>query len=43
MTGEQGYKLRLATSSMPLYKLQATPEQLAALSDAVQPAMPLAG
>lgn len=43
MTGEQGYKLRLATSSMPLYRLQATPEQLAALSDAVQPALPLAG
>ena len=29
LTGEQGYKLRLATSSMPLYKLRATPEQLA--------------
>lgn len=43
MTGEQGYKLRLATSSMPLYRLHATPEQLAALSDAVQPAMPMAG
>ena len=43
MTGEQGYKLRLATSSMPLYRLQATPEQLAALSEAVQPALPLAG
>ncbi|HEY6970463.1 MAG TPA: GNAT family N-acetyltransferase [Candidatus Angelobacter sp.] len=33
LTGEQGYKLRLATSSMPLYKLRATPEQLAALTD----------
>ena len=43
MTGEQPYKLRLATSSMPLYRLRATPEQLAALSDAAQPAMPLAG
>jgi len=31
MTGEQGYKLRLATGSMPLYRLRATPEQLAAL------------
>ena len=33
LTGEQGYKLRLATSSMPLYKLRATPEQLAALTE----------
>lgn len=31
MTGEQGYKLRLATGAMPLYKLKATSEQLAAL------------
>jgi hypothetical protein len=29
MTGEQPYKLRLATSSVPLYRVQATPEQLA--------------
>jgi hypothetical protein len=31
MTGEQGYKLRLATSSVPLYRLKATPERLACL------------
>jgi CelD/BcsL family acetyltransferase involved in cellulose biosynthesis len=31
MTGEQGYKLRLATASMPLYRLRATSEQLAAM------------
>ncbi|HEX7288721.1 MAG TPA: GNAT family N-acetyltransferase [Candidatus Angelobacter sp.] len=30
MTGEQPYKLRLATSSMPLYKLKAAAAQLAA-------------
>jgi CelD/BcsL family acetyltransferase involved in cellulose biosynthesis len=35
MTGEQPYKLRLATSSMPLYRLHATSEQLAALSETV--------
>jgi len=28
MTGEQGYKMRLATSSMPLYKLRANSLQL---------------
>jgi hypothetical protein len=33
MTGEQPYKLRLATGAMPLYRLQATPAQLAALSE----------
>ena len=32
MTGEQPYKLRLATRSTPLYRLCATPEQLADLS-----------
>jgi CelD/BcsL family acetyltransferase involved in cellulose biosynthesis len=31
MTGEQPYKLRLATSSLPLYRLKANPEQLASL------------
>jgi CelD/BcsL family acetyltransferase involved in cellulose biosynthesis len=31
MTGEQPYKLRLATSSVPLHRLQATSEQLAAI------------
>jgi CelD/BcsL family acetyltransferase involved in cellulose biosynthesis len=30
MTGEQPYKLRLATSAVPLYRLRATPEELAA-------------
>ena len=42
LTGEQGYKLRLATSSMPLYKLRATPEQLRALGERV-PALRRAG
>lgn len=31
MTGEQPYKMRLATSSVPLYRVSATPQQLAAL------------
>jgi len=31
MTGEQPYKLRLATSSVPLYRLRATAEELAAM------------
>lgn len=31
MTGEQGYKLRLATGSVPLYRLRATSEQLTGL------------
>ncbi|HEV3037580.1 MAG TPA: GNAT family N-acetyltransferase [Candidatus Angelobacter sp.] len=35
MTGTQPYKLRLATGSMPLYRLQATPEQLAALAEQI--------
>jgi CelD/BcsL family acetyltransferase involved in cellulose biosynthesis len=43
MTGGQPYKLRLATGSMRLYRLQATPEQLAALSELVAPEMRLAG
>lgn len=33
MTGEQPYKMRLATASVPLYRLRATPPQLAALGD----------
>jgi CelD/BcsL family acetyltransferase involved in cellulose biosynthesis len=33
MTGTQPYKLRLATGSVPLYRLQATPEQLAVLAE----------
>jgi CelD/BcsL family acetyltransferase involved in cellulose biosynthesis len=32
MTGEQPYKMRLAISSVPLYKVRATPQQLAALN-----------
>lgn len=32
MTGEQGYKLRLATSSMPLYRLRAAASELAGLA-----------
>jgi CelD/BcsL family acetyltransferase involved in cellulose biosynthesis len=31
MTGEQAYKMRLATSSVPLYRLRATAEQLRAV------------
>jgi CelD/BcsL family acetyltransferase involved in cellulose biosynthesis len=31
MTGEQPYKLRLATNSVPLYRVRATSEQLAAV------------
>lgn len=34
MTGEQGYKTRLATGSVPLYRLRATAEQLAAVGKA---------
>jgi len=33
MTGEQPYKLRLSTASVPLYRLRATSQQLAALDD----------
>jgi hypothetical protein len=33
MTGEHPYKMRLATSSVPLYRLRASPEQLAALGN----------
>jgi CelD/BcsL family acetyltransferase involved in cellulose biosynthesis len=43
MTGEQPYKLRLATNSMPLYRLRATPKQLAALSEELMPELRLAG
>ena len=32
MTGEQPYKLRLATTSVPLYRLQATSEELSGLA-----------
>jgi CelD/BcsL family acetyltransferase involved in cellulose biosynthesis len=34
MTGEQPYKMRLATGSVPLYRLRATPKQLEALGRA---------
>jgi CelD/BcsL family acetyltransferase involved in cellulose biosynthesis len=43
MTGEHPYKLRLANTSVPLYKLKAAPAQLAALSQAPHPALDLAG
>ena len=33
MTGEQPYKLRIATGSMPLYRLRATRGQLSAMDD----------
>jgi hypothetical protein len=33
MTGEQAYKMRLATCSVPLFRLRATPAQLAALAE----------
>ena len=35
MTGTQPYKLRLATGSVPLYRLQATHEQLATLAEQI--------
>jgi CelD/BcsL family acetyltransferase involved in cellulose biosynthesis len=34
MTGEQPYKMRLATNSVQLYKMKATPKQLAAVDEA---------
>lgn len=37
MTGEQPYKMRLATRSEPLYRVSATPQQLSALSRIDQP------
>ncbi len=39
MTGEQPYKLRLATRSVPLYRLCAIPTQLAELSSLAAPEM----
>jgi len=35
MTGEHPYKLRLATGSIPLYRLLANSEQLAALGEVI--------
>jgi CelD/BcsL family acetyltransferase involved in cellulose biosynthesis len=43
MTGEQPYKLRLATESVPLRKLLASAEQLAALSETHVAEFDLAG
>lgn len=43
MTGEQPYKLRLATASVPLYRLRATWQQLAALDDRYQHSSALIG
>jgi CelD/BcsL family acetyltransferase involved in cellulose biosynthesis len=40
MTGEQPYKMRLATTSVPLYRVRATAEQLAAVGGARE--LPLA-
>jgi CelD/BcsL family acetyltransferase involved in cellulose biosynthesis len=40
MTGEQPYKMRLATNSAPLYRVRATAEQLAAIGRARE--LPLA-
>jgi CelD/BcsL family acetyltransferase involved in cellulose biosynthesis len=40
MTGEQPYKMRLATNSAPLYRVRATAEQLAAVARARE--LPLA-
>lgn len=42
MTGEQPYKLRLATRSIPLYRLLATSQELAALSAATAAPLPAA-
>jgi CelD/BcsL family acetyltransferase involved in cellulose biosynthesis len=43
MTGEQPYKLRLATNRVPLFRLHADPKQLASLSEPVAPELPVAG
>jgi CelD/BcsL family acetyltransferase involved in cellulose biosynthesis len=43
MTGAQPYKLRLATSSMPLFRLLATPRQLAGFAHAAPSELRLAG
>jgi hypothetical protein len=40
MTGEQAYKMRLATNSVALYRVRATPEELAAVGRARE--LPLA-
>lgn len=37
MTGEQGYKVRMATGSMPLYKLRASAAELAAMAEPSTP------
>jgi CelD/BcsL family acetyltransferase involved in cellulose biosynthesis len=43
MTGEQSYKLRLATSAVQLLRLHATAEQLASLAQPTAPELRLAG
>jgi hypothetical protein len=43
MTGEQPYKMRLATSSVPLYRLQASPQELASLGSFSRPSPARAG
>ncbi|HEY6272335.1 MAG TPA: GNAT family N-acetyltransferase [Terriglobales bacterium] len=42
MTGEQPYKLRLATRRMPLYRLRATPGELDELASLTRSAVPAA-
>ena len=42
MTGEQAYKLRLATSAVQLFQLRGTPAQLASAAQASAHAMKLA-
>lgn len=41
MTGEQPYKLRLATGSQPLYRVHATATQLAGMRKAAGPLVPV--
>lgn len=41
MTGEQPYKIRLATNSMPLYRVRATAERLARIGERRE--LPMAG
>ena len=42
MTGEQPYKLRLANSAAPLFRLRATPEELSGLTGTAVPELHLA-
>jgi CelD/BcsL family acetyltransferase involved in cellulose biosynthesis len=43
MTGEQPYKMRLATASVPLYRLQASPQELAKLASFSRPSSGIEG